>query len=76
PSALARDSFKICWSIYVGWMPWAFGAEQGIVRHSAHPERIELFFTGSIIVSFQPRKDTHGISPRYGFNGYSRALQQ
>ena len=46
------------------------------IRHSAHPERIELFFTGSIIVSFQPRKDTHGISPRYGFNGYSKALQQ
>ncbi len=29
--AMARDDFKICWSIYVGWMPWAYGAEQGIV---------------------------------------------
>ena len=29
--ALARDQFSICWSIYVGWMPWAYGAEQGIV---------------------------------------------
>lgn len=29
--AHARDSFRICWSIYVGWMPWGFGAEQGIV---------------------------------------------
>ena len=28
----ASDSFKICWSIYVGWMPWAYGAEQGIVK--------------------------------------------
>lgn len=27
----ARDQFNICWSIYVGWMPWAYGAEQGIV---------------------------------------------
>jgi len=27
----ARDQFSICWSIYVGWMPWAYGAEQGIV---------------------------------------------
>lgn len=30
--AHAADSFKICWSIYVGWMPWAYGAEQGIVK--------------------------------------------
>ncbi len=28
----AADSFKVCWSIYVGWMPWAYGAEQGIVQ--------------------------------------------
>lgn len=28
----AANSFKICWSIYVGWMPWAYGAEQGIVK--------------------------------------------
>ncbi len=32
PAAFAADSFKICWSIYVGWMPWAYGAEQGIVK--------------------------------------------
>ncbi|MFV0277738.1 MAG: putative urea ABC transporter substrate-binding protein, partial [Parahaliea sp.] len=31
-SASARDSFRVCWSIYVGWMPWAYGAEQGIVK--------------------------------------------
>jgi NitT/TauT family transport system substrate-binding protein len=31
-NALARDNFKICWSIYVGWMPWAYGDEQGIVK--------------------------------------------
>lgn len=30
--ALSADSFKICWSIYVGWMPWSYGAEQGIVQ--------------------------------------------
>lgn len=30
--AMARDDFKICWSIYVGWMPWAYGAESGIVK--------------------------------------------
>lgn len=28
----AADSFKVCWSIYVGWMPWSYGAEEGIVK--------------------------------------------
>ncbi|MFY0676793.1 MAG: putative urea ABC transporter substrate-binding protein [Neptuniibacter sp.] len=32
PLTQAADSFKVCWSIYVGWMPWAYGAEQGIVK--------------------------------------------
>lgn len=27
-TALAKDSFSICWSIYVGWMPWDYGAQQ------------------------------------------------
>ncbi len=30
-TALAKDSFSICWSIYVGWMPWDYGAQQKIV---------------------------------------------
>ncbi len=28
----ARKSFSVCWSIYVGWMPWGYGAEQKIVK--------------------------------------------
>lgn len=32
PFAQAADSFKICWSIYVGWMPWGYGADKGIVE--------------------------------------------
>jgi len=32
PLAQAADSYKICWSIYVGWMPWGYGAEEGIVK--------------------------------------------
>lgn len=28
----AADSFKVCWSIYVGWMPWAYGSQEGIVK--------------------------------------------
>ncbi|HEY8386840.1 MAG TPA: putative urea ABC transporter substrate-binding protein [Porticoccaceae bacterium] len=30
--ALARSDFRICWSIYVGWMPWQYGDTSGIVR--------------------------------------------
>jgi NitT/TauT family transport system substrate-binding protein len=30
-SAAATDSFKVCWSIYVGWMPWGYAAEQKIM---------------------------------------------
>ena len=26
-----RDDFKVCWSIYVGWIPWEYGNAQGIV---------------------------------------------
>jgi len=31
-NAFARDSYKVAWSIYVGWMPWAYGAEKEIVK--------------------------------------------
>lgn len=30
--ALAKDTFKVCWTIYVGWMPWDYAAQQGIVK--------------------------------------------
>lgn len=42
PLSQAADSFKICWSIYVGWMPWAYGAEQGIVKKWADKYDIEI----------------------------------
>ncbi len=38
----ASDSFKICWSIYVGWMPWAYGAEQDIVDKWADKYDIDI----------------------------------
>lgn len=38
----ATDKFSICWSIYVGWMPWAYGAEQGIVDKWAEKYNIEI----------------------------------
>ncbi len=31
-TAQAKDHFKVCWSIYVGWMPWDYGAQAGIVK--------------------------------------------
>ncbi|MDZ7924446.1 MAG: putative urea ABC transporter substrate-binding protein [Marinagarivorans sp.] len=40
--ALAAEKYKICWSIYVGWMPWAYGAETGIVKKWADKYGIEI----------------------------------
>ncbi|WP_082086997.1 putative urea ABC transporter substrate-binding protein [Teredinibacter purpureus] len=42
PLTHAADKFKVCWSIYVGWMPWAYGAEQGIVKKWADKYDIEI----------------------------------
>jgi NitT/TauT family transport system substrate-binding protein len=30
--AAAKKSFRVAWSIYVGWMPWAYAAETGIMK--------------------------------------------
>jgi NitT/TauT family transport system substrate-binding protein len=30
--AQARTDFKVAWSIYVGWMPWGYAADAGIVK--------------------------------------------
>ncbi|WP_111642376.1 putative urea ABC transporter substrate-binding protein [Marinimicrobium alkaliphilum] len=38
----SADSFRICWSIYVGWMPWGYGAEQEIVKKWADKYDIEI----------------------------------
>lgn len=40
--SFAADKFKICWSIYVGWMPWAYGADSGIVKKWADKYGIEI----------------------------------
>ena len=41
-TALAKDSFSICWSIYVGWMPWDYGAQQKIVDKWADKYDIDI----------------------------------
>lgn len=42
--ALAEEktSFKFAWSIYVGWMPWGWADEQGIVDKWANKYGIEI----------------------------------
>jgi len=30
--AAERKDFKVCWSIYVGWMPWGYMKDEGIVK--------------------------------------------
>ena len=29
--AAPKNDFSVCWTIYAGWMPWEYGAAQGIV---------------------------------------------
>lgn len=29
--AQERDEFSVCWSIYAGWMPWAYADAEGII---------------------------------------------
>jgi NitT/TauT family transport system substrate-binding protein len=40
--AVAKDSFRVAWSIYVGWMPWGYGAESGIVEKWADKYGIDI----------------------------------
>lgn len=42
PAAFARDSFKVAWSIYVGWMPWGYAADKGIVEKWANKYGIDI----------------------------------
>ena len=37
-----RTSFRIAWSIYVGWMPWGYAADAGIVDRWADRYGIEI----------------------------------
>lgn len=41
-TAQAKDDFKVCWSIYVGWMPWEYGATSGIVKKWADKYDISI----------------------------------
>lgn len=41
-SFASAEPFKVCWSIYVGWMPWGYGAEQKIVDKWAKKYGVEI----------------------------------
>jgi NitT/TauT family transport system substrate-binding protein len=42
PISKAQDSFSLCWSIYVGWMPWQYGDSSGIIKKWADKYGIEI----------------------------------
>ena len=40
--AVAKDKFRVAWSIYVGWMPWDYANKSGIVKKWADKYGIEI----------------------------------
>jgi len=40
-----RKSFKVAWSIYVGWMPWDYADQSGILKKWADKYGIEIKLT-------------------------------
>ncbi|ATA19849.1 NitT/TauT family transport system substrate-binding protein [Gibbsiella quercinecans] len=42
--ASAKPSFKLCWSVYVGWMPWDYAQQHGIVKKWADKYGIDIQF--------------------------------
>jgi NitT/TauT family transport system substrate-binding protein len=43
--AAAKKEFNIAWTIYVGWMPWAYAADAGIVKKWADKYGITVNIT-------------------------------
>lgn len=40
--AQTKDTFKVAWSIYVGWMPWDYAQEKGIIDKWAKKYGIKI----------------------------------
>ena len=40
--AYAKDNFKVAWSIYVGWMPWKYAQDHGIIKKWADKYGINI----------------------------------
>jgi NitT/TauT family transport system substrate-binding protein len=43
--AAQKKSFKVCWSIYVGWMPWDYAKQSGILKKWADKYGIAIQLT-------------------------------
>jgi NitT/TauT family transport system substrate-binding protein len=43
--AAAKTDFKVAWSIYVGWMPWGYATDKGIVKKWADKYGIKIEVT-------------------------------
>jgi NitT/TauT family transport system substrate-binding protein len=41
-NAAQKKDFKVAWSIYVGWMPWGYAADSGIVKKWADKYGINI----------------------------------
>ena len=39
---MAKDHFRVAWTIYAGWMPWDYAAQSGIVKKWADKYGIEI----------------------------------
>jgi NitT/TauT family transport system substrate-binding protein len=37
-----KDHFSVCWTIYAGWMPWEYGAAEGVVAKWAKKYDINI----------------------------------
>lgn len=42
PVTFAKDTFNVCWSIYVGWMPWGYAENAGIIDKWADKYDIDI----------------------------------
>ncbi|OBZ96746.1 lipid kinase [Pararhizobium polonicum] len=43
--AAPKTEFKVAWSIYVGWMPWGYASDHGIVKKWADKYNIKIDVT-------------------------------
>lgn len=55
PARTAKTSFRIAWSRYTGWEPWALAQERGILKKWAdkHGVRIELVYVDNYVASIE-----------------------
>ena len=44
-AAAERTSFNVAWSIYVGWMPWDYADQSGILKKWADKYGIKIKLT-------------------------------